>query len=288
MNKTILIGFLIITVVVLSCENKNKFKQSEHGFEYKFIKQGDGKAVEQNDFIAFNVDYYNDDKLLMSSHENSQGMPIILQMSARMVNDSTPINMAIKMLKERDSAVFKFNAKEFFTDSFGQPVPDSIQEESSIYAYTMMEDVIPADSFNTYIENIENKENKLQLDELDTYFKEQGLEPVTTESGLSYIILEEGEGEETPSVGDTVTVHYTGMLMNGQTFDSSVDKGKPIQFPLGVGYVIPGWDEGIALLHKHEKAKFFIPSKLGYGVKGAGRTIPPNSILIFEVELVDF
>lgn len=108
---------------------------------------------------------------------------------------------------------------------------------------------------------------------------------VTTASGLKYVILEEGSGPA-PKTGDVVKVHYTGTLEDGTKFDSSYDRNEPIQFPLGTGYVIPGWDEGIALLHSGGKAKLVIPPNLGYGEKGAGGVIPPNATLIFEVELV--
>jgi peptidylprolyl isomerase len=108
----------------------------------------------------------------------------------------------------------------------------------------------------------------------------------TTESGLRMIIHKEGNSE-IPLPGQTVSVHYRGILEDGSQFDSSVDKGQPIRFPLGKGRVIKGWDEGLALMSKGEKRTFIIPPELAYGERGRPK-IPPNSILIFEVELVDF
>jgi peptidylprolyl isomerase len=107
----------------------------------------------------------------------------------------------------------------------------------------------------------------------------------TTSSGLEYVILEEGTGKMAET-GDLVSVHYTGTLEDGTKFDSSYDRGEPIQFVLGRGQVIKGWDEGIALLKEGSKAKLVIPPELGYGEGGAGNVIPPNSTLVFEVELV--
>ena len=89
-------------------------------------------------------------------------------------------------------------------------------------------------------------------------------------------------------MGDLVQVHYTGTLEDGTKFDSSHDRGQPYAFPLGRGAVIPGWDEGIALLNKGGKAKLIIPPELAYGASGIGSAIPPNATLHFEVELVDF
>ena len=119
------------------------------------------------------------------------------------------------------------------------------------------------------------------------YAAEKGWTLSKTESGLNYVIESQGEGEQAVA-GRTVAVHYEGSLLDGTVFDSSFERGNPIEFGLGQGRVIPGWDEGIALLKEGGKGQLLIPSHLGYGGRdvGGGR-IPANSILIFRVELVD-
>jgi peptidyl-prolyl cis-trans isomerase A (cyclophilin A) len=107
-----------------------------------------------------------------------------------------------------------------------------------------------------------------------------------TESGLRYQFIQRGSGKKAED-GKTVSVHYSGQLPDGKVFDSSYSRKKPIEFPLGRGNVIAGWDEGIALLQVGDKARFVIPSHLGYGSSGAGGVIPPNATLIFDVELMD-
>ena len=107
-----------------------------------------------------------------------------------------------------------------------------------------------------------------------------------TESGLRYKMIQKGAGKKAEN-GKTVAVHYTGQLEDGKVFDSSYPRKKPIEFPLGRGNVIEGWDEGIALLQVGDKARFVIPSHLAYGSRGAGGAIPPNATLIFDVELMD-
>jgi len=107
-----------------------------------------------------------------------------------------------------------------------------------------------------------------------------------TTSGLEYIEVEVGTGAQAVA-GKTVAVHYTGKLQDGKVFDSSISRGEPIEFPLGKGRVIKGWDEGITLMKVGGKAQLIIPPDLGYGERGAGGVIPPNATLVFDVELVD-
>jgi FKBP-type peptidyl-prolyl cis-trans isomerase len=106
------------------------------------------------------------------------------------------------------------------------------------------------------------------------------------ESGLGLKIINEGQGEF-PEKGKPVKVHYTGWLLEGKKFDSSVDRGQPFSFVLGQGRVIKGWDEGIAKLKIGTRAFLYIPPELGYGSRGAGRNIPPDATLIFEVEVLE-
>jgi len=107
-----------------------------------------------------------------------------------------------------------------------------------------------------------------------------------TDSGLRYKIIQKGDGKKAEK-GKKVSVHYKGSLESGEVFDSSYTRKQPIDFQLGVGQVISGWDEGIALLQVGDKARFVIPSHLGYGSRGAGGVIPPDATLIFDVELMD-
>lgn len=109
----------------------------------------------------------------------------------------------------------------------------------------------------------------------------------TTASGLKVLVTKKTDGPK-PKAGDKVTVHYTGKLTNDSVFDSSVKRNQPFSFKLGAGQVIKGWDEGIAMLHKGEKATLTIPGNLGYGERGYPPIIPQNATLIFDVELLDF
>ena len=107
---------------------------------------------------------------------------------------------------------------------------------------------------------------------------------LTTASGLQYEVVKQAEGAQ-PKISDTVSVHYQGTLIDGTVFDSSIDRGEPVEFP--VGGVIPGWVEGLQLMHVGEKYKFYIPSELAYGAQSPTPAIPANSTLVFEVELLE-
>lgn len=108
---------------------------------------------------------------------------------------------------------------------------------------------------------------------------------ITTESGLGYHDDVEGTGA-TPAAGQTIVVHYTGMLENGTKFDSSVDRGEPFSYTHGRNLVIKGWEEGISTMKVGSKRRLYIPANLGYGAAGAGGLIPPHANLIFDVELI--
>ena len=108
---------------------------------------------------------------------------------------------------------------------------------------------------------------------------------VTTDSGLQYVVIEEGDGAS-PQTGQRVFVHYVGTLEDGTKFDSSRDRGRPFDFTIGQGQVIKGWDEGVGMMKVGDRRKLIIPPELGYGARGAGGVIPPNATLIFDVELL--
>ena len=179
----------------------------------------------------------------------------------------------------------------------GQDVVNAIRKGDSIKAVEIIRVGDEAKAFKTDQEAFDrlladiagNKAEKAkkQREKDMALIKEKWPEVQTTDSGLMYQVLAEGSGNEKPSPGDTVSAHYTGTFLDGRKFDSSVDRGQPIQFPVGAGRVIKGWDEALIDMKKGEKRILIIPPDLAYGASGRG-PIPPNSTLVFEVELLDF
>lgn len=138
---------------------------------------------------------------------------------------------------------------------------------------------------NEYLEKLQGKLEAAAREAGEKFLKENKEKPEVKEtaSGLQYVVEKEGTGAQ-PTATDEVTVHYTGKLLDGTVFDSSVNRGEPATFPLN--RVIPGWTEGVQLMKEGAKYTFFIPSDLAYGAQGVPNAIPPHSTLIFEVELI--
>ena len=174
----------------------------------------------------------------------------------------------------------------------GQDVVDAIAQDDTIESLTIERIGSVAKAFDAQAAFERFEADKIKRLEEQKAAQAAALAEITqgftqTDSGLFYSIDKEGEGDK-PQKGNSVKVHYKGELLDGTVFDSSFKRNQPIEFSIGVGQVIPGWDEGIALLNKGAKATLIIPSDLAYGAAGAGGVIPPNATLKFEVELVDF
>jgi len=207
---------------------------------------------------------------------------------------------ALGLLLPGDSAVFRFPADTVFAKTFRQPVPPFIRKSGN----TMV--VLASARELLTVAEMTARQEKLQADyakqaqqkalaqiakdaaQIQAYLKKNKLLAKKTAGGTYYIVTRSGKGLP-PKKGQTVRVLYRGtVLATGKEFDSSAKHGnEPIAFPLGTGQVIPGWDQGIAMLTKGSKGVLFIPSALAYGPRGAGADIPANAVLRFEVELVD-
>jgi peptidyl-prolyl cis-trans isomerase A (cyclophilin A) len=172
----------------------------------------------------------------------------------------------------------------------GQEVVDAIQQGDKIESVEIIRQGAEAEAWDP-VAHFENfKKSAVAREEAAKKQAEEKLKSLIegfekTDSGLYYKILEKGSGAKAQK-GKKVSVHYEGQLMNGMVFDSSFKRNEPLNFNVGTGQVIAGWDEGILLLQEGDKARFVIPSHLAYGARGAGGIIPPNATLIFDVELV--
>jgi peptidylprolyl isomerase len=177
----------------------------------------------------------------------------------------------------------------------GMDVVNAIKQDDTIATVKIIRQGAAATAFQAddaskekYMTEIKNKAMNSEKDaasKFENWIKTTYPSAQKTASGLYFVVERQGEGAQAVA-GKTVSVHYSGKLMDGREFDNSYSRNEPIEFKLGIGQVIPGWDEGIALMKEGAKYKLIIPSELGYGKRGAGGVIPPNATLIFDTELM--
>ena len=278
--------FIIATIFFSSCTNN--VKELENGVSLKYFKNGSGDFVENGEIIMFNLLYYdNEGNEQFRSQPNE---PVLQQKDSLWEN--IPFLNVISTLKEGDSVFFQLSLDQFLGFIPGANYPDSLGSELMSF-YAGIEDIMTREEFENYqkeqyekMKMNDDQQLSIDLELIDNYLKENNIEAIKTESGLRYVVQKEGEGRNA-APGDNVSVHYTGMLLNGEVFDSSLER-QPLSFTLGQGMVIQGWDEGISYFNKNAKGTIYIPSYLGYGVRGAGGAIPPNAVLVFEIELIDY
>ena len=288
------INYLISLIFILiSCVDKEKVL--DNGIELKYFKNGNGEEIKDGQIVMINLQYFDyDGNELLNKVGND---PVVLQKDSSWENNGI-IYEVIDNLVKGDSVFFQLTTEQFFKNApQSVEVPDSVKNKL-ISFYTGVQDVMSQSEFEDYQrvqyekmqqEMEQQNENQLSIDLelIENYLKENNIDAMKSESGLHYVITKKGNGDNA-SAGDNVTVHYTGMLLNGEKFDSSLDRNQPFSFQLGQGMVIRGWDEGITYFNKGASGNLYIPSTLGYGSSGAGGVIPPNAILIFEIQVLDY
>lgn len=265
------------------------------GAQYQIFTKNPGEKIKQNDVITFHYIQKTDkDSVLFSSYAAGRTVQAQIHPS-QSVADLMDI---FPLLTVNDSALVKVPTDSIFK-GHEEARPPFFPKGSNlvfIIKITKVQSLQEAmDERNAAIAKVKLQEGI----EADKYIADKKLTPVTTASGLKYIVTKPTLLRK-PLAGDTVYVNYTGKLLSGKVFDTSIAADakaagsfnparpyEPIEVVLGAGRVIPGWDEGLALLHNGSKATFIIPSKLGYGEQGAGNgEIPPYSTLVFDLEIV--
>ena len=265
--------------VFTGCNNNapKGYKATNNGLYYRFHVKNNGELPNVGDLMEVTLACtVNDTMTIIPASTN------ILQLSEPKFQSD--FIEGLFMMHVGDSASFIANIDSTFKYTFGvAKLPAEFNSTDIMRFDIKVNDFYPESEF----ENKMKEKGETAKANLKKYIADNNVLVEPTASGLYYEMKAKGNGEM-PKKGDHVKVHYTGRLLDGTVFDSSIERGEPIEFPLGVGYVIPGWDEGIMLMSKGEKGVLYIPYDLAYGERGAGGVIPPYANLIFEVELVDF
>ncbi len=274
----------LLIATVAAC-GRNRVEVSETGLKYQLHDDNEeSRKAKVGDIMTVQLLLKNaKDSVLRDTHKEPTPLKLMLQVPPF----KGSFEEGLAMLSKGDSATFFVSADSLFGKAM-QQMPPGVTKGSDI-------------TFNVKVLEVQNEEEYRKaetasaakqkgVDEkiIADYLAKNGLtgKAQKTEQGTYYVITQPGAGGS-PNRGDIVKVDYTGKLLNGKTFDSSVGKA-PIELPIGVGQVIPGWDDAILKLKKGEKATLIIPSTMAYGAQGSPPVIPANSVLLFDVTLIEF
>ncbi|SDH59525.1 FKBP-type peptidyl-prolyl cis-trans isomerase [Chitinophaga filiformis] len=270
-NKQLLVAAL--GLFLASC-GAGGTKKTPGGVDFVVHKSGTGAQLKLGDTVLLNIIQSLNDSVLVESRKMAGGpVPFVISKSVNKYD----LMDGLAMLKEGDSATFSIPI-----DSLPEPHPPFGKKGDKLNVTFIV--------VGKYAAAEQKAKDEKTIKE---YMDKNKITATPTPEGVYVAVKEEGTGAQ-PKVGDTVYVHYTGKLLDGKVFDSSLDstlrpgmKIEPIKFPIGRGFVIKGWDAGIAALKKGSKATLIIPSTLAYGLQGSPPAIPGNSVLAFDVQLVD-
>lgn len=265
---------------------KSSFVTTKSGMQYLLAKDTKGVAAKDGDFVEIHINTHYGDSLIFDSRQNNANKPVTFPLSAPKFHGD--LAEALMLMSPGDSLVAKVAVDSIIAAN--QRVQPWMKPGGYVTYRICMLTVKTQEQINK--ERDAGNADRIAMDDkaLLEYFTKNNIKPSKTSSGLYYVITKQGEGDNA-KVGQTVYVNYTGRTLDGNVFDSSVDPKfnhvEPFSFALGKNNVIRGWDEGIALLNKGAKATLYIPSPLAYGANSPAAAIPANSILIFDVVLVD-
>jgi FKBP-type peptidyl-prolyl cis-trans isomerase FkpA len=304
MKNSILVS-LIILALCTACSNS---RETASGQKFTVIRKGDGVEVGVKKFLIMNF-MFKDGKDSVWNDTRKNPYPMAMQ-KQNIMKPGDNVLEVISMLTKGDSVTFKISAKDIFAKSFHQPIPPKVDSNSFFTFAIGVVKVLDSAEFDKFRTELVAKQNenmlKLQQEQLakdtviiDNYLKEKSVKALRTASGLRYVITKAGKGENAKE-GQVAKVNYSGYLLNGKYFDTSVEEvakknnlyqqGRsytPYEVVVGRSRVISGWHEALKLMNKGAKITVYIPSTLAYGNQKRDENIIENSILAFDMELVE-
>jgi FKBP-type peptidyl-prolyl cis-trans isomerase FkpA len=298
--KILNVLFVVMLGILVSCGSNEK--ETPTGMKFTVVKKGDGVLPKPGEVVVFQFKFI--DSKDSTWGETTNGMP-----AAVLTNDSTALvsedgmTQMLRMVSKGDSILVKMSVTKFFKDLVKAPVPVGVDSTLSLMYKIRIDSIMSQDDFMNYQMTLMTKMSEEQLVKdiaiIDQFLADNKIEATRAESGLRYIITQPGTGANAQS-GQTVKVNYTGYLLDGQYFDSSVksvaeEKGlfnpmrtyEPFEVKIDETGVIQGWHEALKYLNKGAKGTFYIPSTLAYGPQQRSAVIKENEILVFDIEVVD-
>jgi FKBP-type peptidyl-prolyl cis-trans isomerase len=305
MKKSIA-AVILVAMFVVACSTT---KETKSGYKYSVVRAGDGKAPVSGQILVLNL-LFKDAKDSVWSDSRLGDFPTMVQ-----AQDSVPqgdiVLEVFQTLSKGDSVTFQVPAHDLFQKTFKAPLPPGVDPVGLFTFEIGVSDIISEEDAmklqNEIMAKLNEKETIKQQEQLaidtvliDNYLKEKSIVAQKTPSGIRYVVEKQGKGENA-QVGQTVRINYSGFLLDGRCFDSSDESVarannifnelrkpyEPFELVLGYRQVIPGWEEAISLMNKGSKFTVFIPSGLAYGPRKRDEVITENSILMFQMELLD-
>lgn len=298
LNAVLVVGLAIL----FACGDSAKEKVTPNGLKFNVIKDGDGVLPKPGEVVVFQF-------VFSDSKDSVWGETSDLMPAAAMINDSSAlvsedgITQMLRMVSKGDSVRLSLPITKFFNEIVRAPLPPDVDSTLTLIYNIRIDSIMSQTDFMTYQREIMNRFNEKQLADdikaIDEYLTEKNIEAVKLESGIRYVITKPGVGENAKS-GQIVKVNYSGYLLDGQYFDSSVqsvaeEKGiynpmrpyEPYEVTIDQTSVIKGWHEALKYLNAGAQGTFYIPSTLAYGPQQRSEVIKENSILVFDLEVLE-
>jgi len=276
-----IVWILIIALLIVSaCKKKGEFTIHSSGLPYRFIETNpNGQSPEPGDILVLSIKYFNEDNTLIDGSD-------FYRMQMTKPTYQGDLHTGLSLLQVGDSVCFKLEAADYYEKTRKRDMPKEFQQGDPIFVHLRLKNIISGATLSKERRSAYHTDEAQELQLLKDYLERTNVQVEPLATGVYVIPLSEGNGVF-PKQGQKIITHYTGKTIDGRVFDTSLEKGRPIEFILGRGEVISGWDIAFRHISKGEKARLIIPSKLAYGKDGRGNVILPYSTLIFEIELID-
>ena len=287
----------LLAVLLSSCNEK----ETPGGVKYNLVKKGNGAVPVYGNFLVLNM-ILRDSKDSLWFDSKNQPVPVVIPVQDASMDSDPGEYGVIKQLTVGDSVTFKLDALTVFGKTRRQRVPAGTDPKSLFTFNIGLKNVWTEAQMRDEQQKFEMaaQKNQIKSDSITiaTYLTEKGIEAKSTPTGLRYVVNKEGKGDLIKP-GQTAYVHYAGFLLNGKIFDTSLSKvakennldngakDQPYPVVVNTGSVIKGWDQMLLLMNKGMRVRVYIPSALAYGPQPYGPNIPANSILLFDMEVVD-
>jgi len=286
MIKNFFKSVLAIAVIVLvsSCNNSG-YEKHESGLEYKYFSENADSALAQvGQVVHVNLDYFSDkDSLLFSTNDIPNAFRIMVE---KPTHTGGSFEDGVALLHIGDSTEFNVVADSFFVHTMRQERPEFIVAGTKLKFRVKLIDIQTMEEIEKEMALINEKGAAEEQKLLADYLQKNNIKQTPTGSGIYMIQTSKGKGKES-KVGLKAKVHYKGYFFNGEVFDSSYDRNEPFEFIVGIGQVIPAWDEAFSKMRVGDKYTVIAPSNMAYGPQGYMPVIPPFSTLLFDIELLD-